>query len=140
MARIVLVSCSKSKLPTAAAAADLYGPSSTFRAARAYAERHGSAWYILSAKHGLVHPAQRLAPYEYTLLGADQDTAESWGADVAARLEQLTAPGDEIVLLAARVYGSWWVTRLRRLGRKVETPLYGLSVGRIKGWLKGAAR
>lgn len=141
MARIVLVSCSKSKLAHAAPAAALYSKSSTFRMARACAERHRLPWYILSAKHGLVHPAQMLAPYEYTLIGEEQSVVESWGADIADRLEALTQPGDEIVLLASRVYGTWWVTRLRRLGRRIDAPLYGLSVGRIRGFLnKGELR
>jgi hypothetical protein len=34
---------------------------------RRYAESHADAWCILSAKHGLVEPAQVLAPYEVTL-------------------------------------------------------------------------
>src|SRR5690606_13413659 len=52
---IALVSCVSSKEPHAAPARDLY-TSALFRKARAYAERNADAWYILSAKYGLVDP------------------------------------------------------------------------------------
>ena len=51
--RVALVSCVKSRRPEPAPARDLY-TSPLFRAMRRYAESHADAWYILSAKHGLV--------------------------------------------------------------------------------------
>ena len=60
---IVLVACVKSKGTRPAAAKDLY-ISALFRKERAYAERAGVPWFILSAEHGLVAPDEWLAPYE----------------------------------------------------------------------------
>ena len=54
--RVALVSCVKSRRPEPAPARDLH-TSPLFRAMRRYAESHADAWYILSAKHGLVEPA-----------------------------------------------------------------------------------
>lgn len=38
-----------------------------FRARRSFAERHASAWYVPSAKHGLLDPATVIEPYGVTL-------------------------------------------------------------------------
>ena len=73
VATICLVSCVSVKGATPAAAKDLY-QSSWFRKARLFVESIGSDWFILSAKHGLVHPDNMIAPYEHTLntMGASE--------------------------------------------------------------------
>lgn len=63
---VALVACAAAKLDHPAPAKDLY-VSSLFRKSRAYAERNADAWYILSAKHGLVSPAATIEPYDLTL-------------------------------------------------------------------------
>src|SRR3546814_2674569 len=49
-----------------APARDLYA-SPWFQKARAYVERQGGAWFILSAKHGLIAPETVIARYDETL-------------------------------------------------------------------------
>jgi hypothetical protein len=61
-----LVSCVKGKLTGPAPAGDLY-QSLWFCAARAFVEKQNAAWFILSAKYGLVSPDRIVAPYEMTL-------------------------------------------------------------------------
>jgi hypothetical protein len=65
---IGLVACSRLKSDRPLPAREL-SVSPVFRATSAYAERrYGSdRWLILSARHGLVHPDQMLAPYELGL-------------------------------------------------------------------------
>lgn len=64
---IALVACGKAKLDRAAPARDLY-IGNLFRAARAHVEAASyDTWYILSAKHHLVHPDTVIAPYDYRL-------------------------------------------------------------------------
>src|SRR2546429_585452 len=63
---VYLISCVSKKRDQACEAQDLY-VSSLFRKARQFAEASGSAWFILSAEHGLVAPGQVIAPYERTL-------------------------------------------------------------------------
>ncbi len=63
---LYLVSCVSQKLPVSAPAKDLY-TSPLFCKARSYVERKGQPWFILSAKHGLLHPDQPVAPYDLTL-------------------------------------------------------------------------
>lgn len=67
MAAVALVACVAGKLEEPAAAEDLY-TSVWFRYARAYAIQHADRWFVLSAKHGLVRPDQRIGPYDETLV------------------------------------------------------------------------
>ncbi len=66
--RIALVSCSAQKLDRKAPARDLYC-SPLFKLARRYAELTCDAWFILSAKHGVVDPARILEPYDRSFGG-----------------------------------------------------------------------
>jgi hypothetical protein len=77
MKTIVLVGCGKTKLDHPAPAKDLYiGP--LFKKARAYAERVGDEWAILSAKHFLVLPDEVIAPYERKLESLHGDYLRQW--------------------------------------------------------------
>ncbi|TET55369.1 MAG: hypothetical protein E3J64_00350 [Anaerolineales bacterium] len=90
---IGLVSCTKRKLDHACPARELYSASALFRKARAYCERHYDAWYILSAKHDLVHPGDDLAPYDVTLKRMGVADRRAWGRRVSADLRAL---GDHV--------------------------------------------
>lgn len=77
MKTVVLVGCGKLKLGRAVPAKDLYiGP--LFKKARAYAERTGDEWAVLSAKHFLVMPDEVIGPYERTLGKLDRDHLKQW--------------------------------------------------------------
>jgi len=132
MTDIHLVACARQKRATAAMAADLY-TSDLFAKARAYVEAVGGPWFILSARHGLLHPLQWVAPYDMTL--ADLSVAErrAWGARVAAQLDAAIGRADGgIVLLAGRLYRQplepW-------IGERARVPMVGLGIGRQKAWL-----
>ena len=87
--RIGLVRCSKQKLGRACAGRDLYTASPLFRKARAYCERHYGAWYILSARYGLLHPDTVVAPYDLTLKGMPTAQRRAWAQRVSEQLRQL---------------------------------------------------
>jgi hypothetical protein len=132
---IVLVTCVKSKGTRPAAAKDLY-TSALFRKERAYAERAGVPWFILSAEHGLVAPDEWLAPYERYLADTSASYRSAWGAWAAARLDLLAGPlGDKVVEIHA---GSTYLDALRphleRLGARVADPLHGLPMGQRLAW------
>lgn len=77
MKTIVLVGCGKEKLSRPAPAKDLYtGP--LFRKARAYAERVGDDWRIISAKYGLLKPGEVIEPYDETVSGKPQKERRIW--------------------------------------------------------------
>lgn len=61
-----LVGCASQKLRRPAPARELY-VSPLFKKASAYAEQACDRWYVLSAKHGLVHPDAIFEPYDMKL-------------------------------------------------------------------------
>ena len=81
MRRIALVSCVKRKLTVPAAARELY-ISPLFRGLRDYAEVSTDAWYILSAKYGLLSPDDVIDPYELTLNRMPKAEREAWARRV----------------------------------------------------------
>jgi hypothetical protein len=131
----VLVACAKSKLAVPAAAKDLYN-SARFRKARAYVERLGHPWYILSAEHGLVGPDEWLAPYERYLPDTPPEYRRAWGDWVVARLDLLLEglAGTVVELHAGEGYVQPIIAALERRGAAVERPLQGLTSGRWQSW------
>jgi hypothetical protein len=138
--RVVLVSCAKSKAAEPMAAKDLY-VSARFKKARAYAERSGAPWFILSAEHGLVSPDEWLVPYERYLPDTPQDYRSAWGEWVAARLELLAGPlsGLTVEVHAGEAYVHPMNPGLLRRGAVIERPLQGLSSGRWQRWYDARA-
>ena len=113
--RLFLVSCVKTKLQQPAKAQDLY-VSDWFRKARAYVEREGGAWRILSAKYGLVDPEEVLPPYEKTLTTMRAAERRAWAAKVLEALEPCLADIDTLVFLAGERYREFLEPSLRSRG------------------------
>lgn len=123
---VVLISCTKEKLPTEAPARELY-QGRLFLASVRYAEAIGARWFVLSAAHGLVDPDQPIAPYDQTLVGADKATRLSWAALVSDQLGERLPDVKRFTVLA----GAEYVKGLERFpaGRTFDQPLAGLGVG-----------
>ncbi|MBX7435453.1 hypothetical protein JDV09_25655 [Mycobacterium sp. Y57] len=138
-ADIVLVTCVKTKRDRPSPAKDLY-TSALFRKQRAYAERSGVPWFILSAEHGLVAPDEWLAPYERYLPDMSKEFRSAWSAWVAARLEVLAGSlaGKTIEIHAGSVYLDAVRPDLEALGATVTDPLRGLSMGQRLSWYDAA--
>lgn len=129
--RIGLVGCVKQKLPEAAPAMDLY-TSPLFRGRRAYVERSCSRWFILSAKHGLVDPAEILEPYDETLNDSTPSQRQAWSArvlmELRRRLGELGAY--EFEVHAGANYVEFGLEEgLRAAGASVLRPAQGLGLG-----------
>jgi hypothetical protein len=135
MQRVALVSCVKSKRDHVSPAGDLY-TSPLFRGLRAYAKAHADRWYILSAKHGLLHPEDRIGPYEKTLNNAGVHERREWAERVEDRLEQVLPAGCEVLILAGQRYREYLVPYLESRGHRVLIPLEGLQMGQQLKWLK----
>lgn len=127
--RIALVSCVKSKQSVPARALDLY-TSPLFRALRGYAEHQADEWFILSAQYGLVHPDQKIAPYEKTLNTMRKNERAVWAEKVMDELTKKLPRKAEIIFLAGVRYREDLVPLLRDRGYTVSVPLGGLSFGR----------
>ncbi|OBK55139.1 DUF6884 domain-containing protein [Mycobacterium kubicae] len=134
-ADILLVTCVKTKGTRPCAAKDLY-ISTLFKKQRAYAEKTGVPWFILSAEHGLVAPDEWLSPYERYLADTTMSYRAAWGAWVAARLELLGGPlqGKVIEIHAGSTYVDAVRPELERLGARLVDPLHGLQMGPRLAW------
>lgn len=86
---IGLIGCTKRKLDYPCPARELYTASILFRRAKAYCEHHYDAWYVLSAKHGLVHPDTVIAPYDVALKQMKRPARRAWGESVSRQLQEL---------------------------------------------------
>ena len=131
---LYLVSCVKSKLLQPAPAKDLY-ISNWFCQARACVERTGGAWYILSAKYGLLHPNEVIPPYELTLKSMGITERRTWAQGVIKDLQPHLADRKTVVMFAGAHYREFLEPSLKNLGIKVDVPMRGLRQGEQLRWL-----
>lgn len=137
MTEIGLISCTKSKQPTAAQPADLYMESAFFRKAREYVETTHDEWYILSAKYHLLEPdGPPIEPYDETLSGAPTDRKRQWAEQVHAELEAegLLESETRLVFHAGRDYYDELLPLLADSPVTVATPTDGLRYGETLSW------
>lgn len=143
MTHHLLIGCGGLKLDRPAAACELYtGP--LFRAARTHAEASGVPWAILSARHGLVMPADVIEPYDTRLLAG----AGRWprspeidryrvGMQIARWLGASRPSFIEIHAGAAYVRWARLALDLALVhGVEIVAPLHGLQVGERLSWYR----
>lgn len=80
-----LVGCAATKAPAAQPTRLLYR-SELFRRASAYAARTYDHWFVLSARHYLLHPDELIEPYDKTLARMPKWEREHWASMVEAGL------------------------------------------------------
>ncbi len=136
---IYLVSCVGRKLSSPAPARDLY-TSSWFLKARAYADRTGHPWFVLSAKYGLVQPGDVIGPYDLTLNTMPIGDRRQWAGKVLKQMEPHLDDARSIVFLAGRRYREFLEPSLRSRGLAVSVPMEGLRIGEQLKWLTGELR
>ncbi len=124
MKTIVLIGCGKEKLPHRAKAKDLY-TGTLFKKSRAYAEKFGDDWGILSAKHGVLYPDEMVEPYDLALQDLDREKLEDWIRETNGDLRRRW-PGEFFVCLAGELYGRAFQ---RPVNLQAEFPLAGLGLG-----------
>lgn len=131
--QVHLVSCVSQKRDRIAEAKDLYC-SDWFLKARRYVEAQGGPWFILSARHGVLHPDTPISPYDITLAAMDHDQRRKWGRTVGAELTRLATifPKATFVVLAGRLYRE---SVMDALGQRAIVPMEGLGIGEQKSWL-----
>ncbi|MET4144325.1 DUF6884 domain-containing protein [Arthrobacter sp. UYCo732] len=116
--RVGLVGCAALKLPHTATARDLY-VSQLFRKASTYAEATCDRWYVLSAKHGLVHSDAVIEPYDLRLSRSRTSLVNrEWAVTVRDQL-------------AVELNGLEQVTLIALAGEQYRTALTGVR-GRVR--------
>jgi len=119
--RVTLIQCTNSKRSEKAPAKNLYDESQYFRAMRGYAEAKNNEWYILSAKHGLVHPDTELEPYnEFGL-------SEAQATQIAERLSKFGV--DTVEIVAGKKYVEPLRPVLEAESIEVRDEFTGLKIG-----------
>lgn len=139
MIAATIVSCVAGKLDHRAPARELYS-SSWFRKARAYAEQRRRPWWILSAKHHLVHPDAVLEPYEFELSQLKKPQRISWARTCAMQLLAHVGRNSCVELLAGQVYRKHLRGELERKGVEVVVPMQGMQIGEQLAWLTQQVR
>jgi len=131
MNHIVLVGCCGPKLGRIAAARDLYR-SPLFRLSSTWAQAHGDAWMILSAKYGLIKPDDKLAPYDLALGDRSPQERGRWAVQVQDQVDalELAQGPSRFTLLAGEAYATW----VRPVDSVVQ-PMAGMMIGRRLQWL-----
>lgn len=135
MTTVGLVGCAAAKLKRPAPARELY-TSALFRKSSAYVEHHTDRWYILSAKHGLLHPDQVVEPNNMKLGRNQALPIWDWAAMVNEQLvrELSGVPNVRRLVLA----GEHYRTVLRRTPFPYDVPMQGLGIGEQLGFLTRA--
>ena len=122
--RALLICCVYPKLPSPAAARDLYiGP--LFERSSRYAEQQSRPWFILSGEHGLVRPTDWLAPYDTDVSDTSAGYRRAWGAWIVAKLDREAdgLAGAEIEVHAPDSYVDPIHQLLTKAGAAVLLPL-----------------
>jgi len=133
--RVLLLGCVKLKHERPLPARDLYRSPLWVRR-RAYAEARGYPWLILSAKHGLVDPARRIAPYDLALSDLRAAARRRWGERVVGALVERFGSIVDVVfeVHAGEAYRRAIEPGLLAGGARLEAPLAGLPVRAQLAW------
>lgn len=144
--RVALVACGKAKVDHPAQAKDFY-TGSLFRMTRQLVEEKYDAWWILSARHYLVHPDDILTPYEAALTNAPDEFIFMWANRVDASF-RCHRPGYgawtqhggllHVDIYAGQNYVAPLVERWSSLSWEIGLPLEGLQIGERLAALKAA--
>lgn len=133
MARIVLISCVSSKLPSKAKAKNLY-ISPLFRYNLKYSKLlNPDKTFILSAEHGLLDLKKEIEPYNKTLNKMPSKEVKEWADNVIHQLKKISdLKKDEFIFLAGENYRKYLIPHIKHY----KIPLKGLGIGKQLKFLK----
>lgn len=114
MAKIILISCVASKQKTHCKAKDMY-ISPLFKKSWKYANQLNSdKIFIISAKHHLLDPEEKIAPYNETLYDFTSIQRKEWAKTVLKALESKVEGSlneHEFIILAGKKYYEYLIGR-----------------------------
>ena len=136
MAKVVLLSCTKSKTKHAAPAQELYSASPMFQMTLEYGKSlKPDKMFILSAKHHLVPLTKKLEPYDKTLKEMPKDEKEKWGEETVKQMKShgINVDKDNFIFLT----GSEYMKPLTKYipEANIEKPMEGRRMGERLQWL-----
>ena len=134
MAKIVILSCTKSKTDHRTPAQELYSASPMFKKTLEYGKSlEPDKMFILSALHHLVPLNKELDPYDKTLKEMPKDEKEKWGEETMKQMKSagLDLSKDKFIFLT----GSEYLKPFRNYITNLETPMEGRRLGERLKWL-----
>jgi len=152
MAKIVLISCTKTKRSYRCKAKKMYDLSVLFRRSWEYADLQKpkpDKIYILSAKYYLLEPEKIIDPYDVTLCYVSKKERfknptlkilnnverRNWYTEVINQLKLVSdLEKDDFVFLAGKCYTQGLITHI--LNNNAKEPLEGKNYGKRTAWLK----
>lgn len=123
-------------------ARDLY-TSTLFTGRRRYVEQSCDAWFVLSARHGLVRPDERLEPYDETLNDQSAEAKRRWSQKVLDSLDAIGIDYDTTTfeIHAGNEYRSFGLVEgLERRGATVVAPAAHLGQGEQLAFYSGRGK
>lgn len=117
MRHIGLISCTKKKLDTSDFAQNIYQGTS-FVSGRAILEELCDRWYVLSARHGLLNPYTRIAPYDMSLDDLSDYDYMNWMQNVERHVASMSP--DKVTLIGPDVYVKYLVSALPKYFIEVD--------------------
>jgi hypothetical protein len=136
MAKVVLLSCTKSKTKHAAPAQELYSASPMFQKTLEYGKSlKPDKMYILSAKHHLVPLTKTLEPYDKTLKEMPKDEKDKWGEETVKQMKSagINPEKDTFVFLTGSEYMKPFTQYIP--DGNIEKPMEGKRFGERLKWL-----
>ena len=133
--RVFLVACAGKMRRNANIAMFLYDESPLFRKARQYVFATRDEWFILSAKHGLLHPREWIEPYDLSMNSLTAPQRKLWAEKVAIDYMGMFKGSATAVLLAGEAYRHFLLPALEQRGIMVSVPMKGLGIGEQMRWL-----
>jgi chaperonin cofactor prefoldin len=134
--KIVLLSCTKSKLDKKSQAKDLYSASPMFQKTLKYGESlKPDKMFILSAKHHLLDLNTQIEPYDLTLKTMKKDEKDSWGQKVISQLKSknIDPTKNTFIFLTGSEYMKPLKSQIPE--ENIETPMDGKRMGERLSWL-----
>jgi len=154
--KLVLISCTKSKAFTGSQksmrASDAYC-SPLFQKSKTFAQDRGLDYAILSAKHGLVWPNEKISDYDLTLSELSSTERQKWSEKVAQEIHRWRDKNSArmnngiktsrrfntegtVIALAGKSYTvplsrglDWYYDNFNEHPIELEEPLEGLQIG-----------
>ena len=145
--RIALIACSKIKHPAGKdgpiPARQLYSPSTLFSSAVRHVETsdpHGGGWYVLSARHGVLAPDDKITHYDEAMTDLPAPHRRAWARRVVDQLRErgLLGHGHTWEIHAGKAYSTDLTEALTGLGERWVDPLAGKMIGQRKGFYRAA--
>ena len=128
---IYLIACSNKKANAPMQARDLY-QGQAFKFSRQLAEKTGADYWILSALHGLVHPEEKIAPYNEYLGGMTKAQRTTWAIKTAQQIKRAGLTDSPVTFLAGGLYAE----PLAQIFTHAMRPLAGMGIGQQLNYLK----